>query len=271
MAEPLRRETRRQRAVWQRVRAAGERYYRAQLRKIAQQVGHVASGFDPEDATQVAALVATLQRYAAVLAPWARAVAARMLAETARRDRRAWRRHARLLGEAIEAELNSAPIGGAYQDLMARQVDLITSIPLDAAKRVHELATAALYEGRRAGEIAAEIRRQADVSRSKAELIAVTEVGRAATTFQRVRAQALGSEGFIWRAVMDYKTRPEIGSPDFARLNTLERGSHRKLDGTFHRWDEPPIAGTRGERALPGCIYRCRCICEPVLPASYTA
>lgn len=225
--------------------------------------------FGADDPTRIAEMTATLNRYAAILAPWARAVGRRMLYETARRDARAWRQHARMLGEEIERELNEASIGGAYQELMERQVDLITSLPRQAAQRVHQLATEHLYEGRRYPDIVTEIMRSSTVARSRAELIARTEVGRAATTFQQARAKAIGSEGYIWRAVMDYKTRPELGIHNFAKLNTLEMGSHRKLDGTFHKWDEPPIAGARGEHAHPGAIYNCRCYAEPVLPTTY--
>jgi len=236
---------------------------------VSQQIGHVVSAFPADDPTGIQEMITTLHRYGDIIRPWARAVARRMLYETARRDDRAWRTHARLLGEEIAEELNNAKIGGAYQTLMEQQVDLITSLPREAAQRVHRLVTEGLYEGRRAADIANEIMRSQMVARSRAELIAETEVGRAATTFQQVRAEAIGSEGYIWRAVMDYKTRPELGIKNFARLNTLEMGSHRKLNGTFHKWDAPPIAGTRGERAHPGAIYRCRCFAEPVLPAAY--
>jgi SPP1 gp7 family putative phage head morphogenesis protein len=173
-----------------------------------------------------------------------------MLYETARRDEKAWRTHARLLGEGISQELKSADIGGAYQSLMVQQVDLITSIPRDAAIRVHQLATEHLYEGRRFPDIAAEIMKSGQVSRSRADLIARTETGRAAVTFQQARAEAIGSEYYIWRAVMDWKTR-EL---------------HRSLNKTMHRWDDPPISGPNGERSHPGAIYNCRCYAEPVIP-----
>jgi len=174
-----------------------------------------------------------------------------------------------MLGEEISQELNEAAIGGTYQELMARQVELIQSIPREAAQRVHSLVTEGLYEGRRAADVAAEIMRSNEVSKSKAELIARTEVGRAAATFQQVRAQAIGSEEYVWRSAGDYKVRPEVGIKNFARLNTLQMGSHRKLTGRTFRWDDPPIIGTRGERGPPGTIYNCRCVAEPILPSSY--
>ena len=263
-----RKETRFQREAWVRVRNT-ERYYARQLRKVAEQVRHIVEAFGTDTPQAIAEMQATLHRYADILKPWSRAVARRMLYETSRRDEKAWRAQAKVMGEEISKELQSADIGGAYQQLMAQQVDLITSIPRDAAIRVHELATKHLYEGARFPEISAEILKSGQVSKARADLIARTETGRAAVTFQQARAESIGSEGYIWRAVMDYKTRPELGIKNFARLNTLKRGSHRKLDGTYHRWDDPPIAGTNGERAHPGAIYNCRCYAEPVLPRTY--
>ena len=244
-----RKETRFQRRVWERVRNT-ERDYARQLRKVAQQINHIVQAFGVESPQAIAEMQATLHRYADIISPWARAVARRMLYETARRDEKAWRTHARLLGEGISQELKSADIGGAYQSLMVQQVDLITSIPRDAAIRVHQLATEHLYEGRRFPDIAAEIMKSGQVSRSRADLIARTETGRAAVTFQQARAEAIGSEYYIWRAVMDWKTR-EL---------------HRSLNKTMHRWDDPPISGPNGERAHPGAIFNCRCYAEPVIP-----
>jgi len=149
---------------------------------------------------------------------------------------------------------------------MNEQVELITSLPLDAAQRVHELAVGSLYTGARAKEISTEILKTGDVTRARANLIARTEVGRAATTLTKVRAQHVGSEGYIWVSSHDGDVRPASGTKNFAKYNTLAMGSHRALDGTFHRWDDPPVASPKGERAHAGCIYNCRCWARPVLP-----
>jgi SPP1 gp7 family putative phage head morphogenesis protein len=247
-----RRESSFQRRIWLRVRNT-ERHYARQLRKVADQVRHIVQAFGTESPEAIAEMQATLHRYADILTPWSRAVARRMLYETARRDERAWRSHAKRIGEEISNELQSADIGGAYQQLLTQQVDLITSLPRDAAIRVQKLATEHLFEGRRFPEISAEIMRSGLVTKARADLIARTETGRAAVTFQQVRAQAIGSEYYIWYAVMDWKTR-EL---------------HRTLNKTMHRWDDPPIAGPNGERAHPGAIYNCRCYAEPVLPGEY--
>jgi SPP1 gp7 family putative phage head morphogenesis protein len=248
-----RRDTQRQRAAWESVRRT-ERYYAAQLKKVADQIESIVRAFGADDPQRLDEMIGTLQRYADILRPWARSVARRLLYEVARRDERAWRTYARLMGEAIEQEIASAPIGHVYQSLMESQVDLITSIPRDAAARVHAMATSHLYEGRRYPEMVDMIMQSGAVAKSRAVLIARTETARAAANFMQVRAEHIGSESYTWRTSRDRRVRPR----------------HRKLEAKVFRWDEPPIIGENGERGHPGTIYNCRCIAEPILPARYT-
>ncbi|MFX5937705.1 phage head morphogenesis protein, partial [Acinetobacter baumannii] len=79
------------------------------------------------------------------------------------------------------------------QELLAEQVDLITSIPREAGQRVHELTLKGLEDSTRASEIAKEIMRSGEVAKSRAMLIARTEVSRTATSLTQARAQFVGS------------------------------------------------------------------------------
>jgi len=261
-------ESKKQREAFNQTRNA-ERYYNVQLRKVAKQIGDLTKAFDPNDQAQLQTVRKILERYAEILRPWAQAVAGRMLAEVSRRDLTAWMKHSQAMGISLRNELMTAPIGHTVQQLMDDQVTLITSLPLDAAQRVHDIVVGNLYGGARAADVAKEIMNTGLVTQARADLIARTETGRAATSLTEARAVHIGSPGYIWRNSGDYKVRPELGIAHFAQLNTLKMGSHRKLEGTFHKWSEPPIAGTRGERAHPGCIYNCRCWAEPVYPDKY--
>lgn len=243
------RETRRQRTFFNRVRR-GESAYAVNLRKIAQFIQHLVEGIDPYNASEMRELEVALRRYSNLLGPWARMTARRMLVDVSRRDQNVWREYANFLGVNLRQEIYQAPIGEVMRDLMNEQVRLITSLPLDAATRVHELAIGSLYEGARASEIADEIMRTGEVTRSRANLIARTEVGRAATTLTQARAQYVGSSGYIWRTAHDSDVRPV----------------HRELDGTFHKWNDPPVAERSGMKYHAGAGPNCRCYCEPVLP-----
>ncbi|WP_423198500.1 phage minor head protein [Cupriavidus sp. H19C3] len=228
-----------------------ERLYRTQLRQVARQVGGLVNGFPPGDPAALPTIEQVLRAYAEALTPWAAATAQTMLREVNRRDEAAWAEYTRELSRALRTEIRTAPTGAAMQALLAEQVTLIKSIPLDAAQRVHRLTLEGIENSTRASAISKEIQRSGEVAESRADLIARTEVGRTASTLTEARALHVGSEGYIWRTSGDSDVRED----------------HRELEGKFIRWDSPPIADKRtGRRAHAGCIYGCRCYPEPVIP-----
>ncbi|CAR54922.1 putative phage head protein [Burkholderia cenocepacia J2315] len=234
------------------VRLSGpERRYGTQLRKIAQQVGALVDGFPPGDPAAAPTIEQLLRRYAEALTPWAEATAARMLEDLNRRDEQAWMQNAQEMSRALRDELRRAPTGETMRALMAEQVTLIKSIPLDAAERVHRLTIEALEDGTRAAEISKMIQASGSVAKSRADLIARTEVGRTAANLTEARALRIGSPGYFWRTADDSDVRED----------------HQILEGRFITWDNPPVADRRtGRRAHAGCIYGCRCWAEVVLP-----
>ena len=220
---------------------------------MARQVGNLVESYQ-SGIYGLPTLTQLLQAYARELAPWATRIASRMLGDVDARDRAAWS----ALGNAISAQLHqdirNAPVGQRMRELLGLQVSLIQSIPIEAAQRVHELATKARIEGTRAKAISEEIARTGAVTESRAMLIARTEVSRAATTLVQARAEAIASTHFIWRTSLDGAVRED----------------HRKLEGKTFAWDDPPVADSRtGEHALPGAIYNCRCYAEPVISDPY--
>lgn len=235
----------RTKSAFERARLAEGEYGR-RLRSLAAQVGEVVRAM----ASDPSACAAALRRYSEAIRPWARAVASRMLQDVAQRDAAAWRKHAKLMGAELRREVLTAPTGLVMGPLLEAQVGLITSLPIEAARRVQELSVGTLYSGARASTVEEEILKTGDVTRSRATEIARTEVGRAASSLTEARARHAGSTHYVWRTAHDRDVRP----------------LHKRLEGTVHSWDEPPISGSQGERSHPGCIYRCRCYPEPILP-----
>lgn len=206
------------------------------------------NGFPAGDPEYVPTIKQLLRRYAEALTPWAERTAAAMLEDVNRRDAQAWAEHAEEMSRALKIELRSAPTGEAMRALMAEQVTLIKSIPLDAAQRVHRLTIEGLENGTRAHEISAEIQRSGDVAKSRADLIARTEVARSASTLTQARAHHVGSEGYIWRTAGDGDVRH----------------SHAEMNGKYVRWDSPPTLDKMTGHA--GQFPNCRCYPEPVIP-----
>lgn len=249
-----------------RSRRAGTAFER-QLVKLGKQIGKIVRQHVPGRVRpNWYSLYKALKEYAETIKPWAESIAAKMGFEVAQRDAQAWYQMSKEMGQHLRKEIASAPTGKVMRSLLSEQVDLITSLPKEAAERVHKLTLQGIVQGQRPETLAKEILKTGQVTVSRARLIARTETARTAALLTEARAKHVGSEGYIWRNSQDPVVRPAIGSPDFARLNTLAMGSHRKLEGTYHRWDDPPIVAPTGERAHPGCIWNCRCWAEPVLP-----
>jgi len=229
-----------------------EQRYALQLRKVAEQVGSIISPFTPGDMSAVPAIEQLLKAYSDMLKGWATQTASNMLMDVALRDEQAWQTMAKELSAGLRQEIRNAPTGKVMKALLAEQVTLIQSIPIEAAQRVHRLTLEGLENSTRASEIAKEIMRSGEVTASRAQLIAVTEVSRTATTLTQARAQSIGSEGYFWETSHDGAVRSD----------------HRDLDGKFFTWDNPPVADKRtGARAHPGCIYRCRCWARVAIPS----
>ena len=225
-----------------------ERMYAASLTKVAEQVGHIINGFPAGDMSAVPTLSQILRRYAEALIPWAEATASRMLAEVNQQDIAAWRRMSESMGAELQREILTAPTGEAMRQLMNEQVSLITSIPIEAAQRVHDLTIKAMENSGRASSLIEEIMRSGEVAASRARTIARTETTRAASNLTQARAKHVGSPGYIWRTAKDGDVRK----------------SHRKMAGQFVPWDQPPtLDGLTGHA---GCLPNCRCYPEAVIP-----
>lgn len=221
--------------------------YASRLRGVARAIDHLVKGFDASTALGQSLIQAALIRYRDVLHPWAEAAADTFVKEVAAADSQAWRRLSAEIGRGVTREVESAPIAPVMAQLKREQVELITSLPTEAAERVADRVRNGIAQGLRAEQVAAEIYETGEVTRSRAALIARTETGRAATTLQAARAQHAGSQTFVWRTAGDVDVRK----------------SHKALSGTVHRWDTPPVCDAPGIRALPGCTFNCRCYAEP--------
>lgn len=244
------RQLRQEAERFKRVRRA-EVWYASQLRKVARTVGDIIKAFPEGDPRAVSEIEHALSRYAEALSPWARATAARMIAEVSRRDAKAWFTTTRQLGQSLRKEIYDTPIGTEVQRILESQVQLITSIPLEASRRVQQLTQEYVTGGRRYDDLVPMIQDSGNVTRAKATLIGRTEVARTASVITTVRAKYIGATHFVWRTARDADVRP----------------LHKKLEGKIFALDDPPIIGENNERGLPGTIYNCRCWQDPILPA----
>ncbi len=204
--------------------------YSQRLRGIARQVGQLVRGLNPDGSYSSAMQVQSLlNKYADLIQPWATKVAGAMVEDVVRRDRNMWHEHSQRISRALKQEILNAPTGETLRELMNTQVTLITSIPREAAQRVHEIAIGNVYTGDRPDKLVQEILKSGEVAESRARTIARTETSRAASNLLQARAEHVGSEGYIWRTSHDLDVR----------------SSHRKMEGRYVRWGQPPTSRDR--------------------------
>lgn len=219
-----------------------ERRYAQALNGLANHIEALLAGGDP------ATSIIRLDQYASTIDQWATVTAQMMIDDVNARNRQFWRQQSEQIGRGLAIELANTDIGQAVQDELRLQVELIKSLPRQAALQVHELALGAMTDGQRAAGLVDSIIALGSKTRSRAMLIARTEVGRVSGEMTKARAMTAGSDGYIWRSAEDRDVRP----------------SHKKMNGKFVKWSEPPTLDNLTGHA--GCLPNCRCYIEPVIP-----
>jgi len=82
----------------------------------------------------------------------------------------------------------------------------------------------------------------------RAVLIARDQTLKLQGSIVEARSRELGSNSYTWDTSNDSRVRPD----------------HRRLNGTHHTWDDPPVVDRKtGRRANPGGDFNCRCIAVP--------
>jgi len=217
-------------------------------------VGDIVKGSYDGSEQSVLHISNSLSRYADIIAPWAEGVAHKMFDGVNLQDKRQWREASQEISARLREVMDDTAIGQVARNIVEENIKLMKSLPLEAASRVtdiHSRAIEAMINGERSKDFAKEIMRSGDVAKSRANLIARTEIGRASQALTQARATHVGSEGYIWRTSEDGDVRH----------------SHAKMEGKFVSWANPPtLDGLTGHA---GALPNCRCYCEVVIPETY--
>lgn len=148
-------------------------------------------------------------------------------------------------------------------------VNLCKSTNEEMRKKVAGVVSDGVLSGRNLREMIKEVQNTCgDFSRTKAELIATTEVGKLNSAIARNQSESAGIEYYEWSAAMDGRTRE----------------SHAVMDGKICKWGDDDhywewVDGKDGKRELkqrdrpsaaykgaPGTDFRCRCVALPYVP-----
>lgn len=132
---------------------------------------------------------------------------------------------------------------------VADNVRLVSSIRSDLLDELHGVVLRAARSDDRE-ELQREIAERFDVADSRAELIAVDQVGSLNGELTRMRHQSAGITEYVWDTSHDSRVRY----------------GHQLLQGTRQTWGKPPVENPRtGDRGEPGKPIRCRCVAIPVV------
>ncbi len=223
---------------------ATEQNYIAQLKKIAKHAtllitSHVdEDGIDLDDTEEI---IRVADYYAESLKPWSDKTALQMINATAVTDANAWRSNSEQLGKLMKTLLSPSTIGNRVRELQARNVDIIQSIPREAALRVQDLALKAAVNGERPSTLYDAVMRTGDVTAGRAKMIARTEVANANASINEARATSVGIEMYSWETMEDEIVRP----------------AHQEMQSGIFSYDDPPEVegeGNHGPGQFPNCF-----------------
>lgn len=151
----------------------------------------------------------------------------------------------------VAISMRKAPgIGRKIDAFRKTNVAKIKSLGTEAVGRVAKKLREAKDKGWHRDRLRKEIQAVADVSRSKADLLARDQVLKLNGQITEERQTRAGIEEYVWSTSSDERVRP----------------MHDDLDGTTQSWDDPPVTNDAGDTNHPGGDYQCRCVAIPILP-----
>lgn len=124
-------------------------------------------------------------------------------------------------------------------------VGLISDLSRQHASAVVDAIRDGVIHGKSLKEIAQQITEQTQKDINQAAFWAEDQSGNLFADLTKERQLSAGAPGYIWRTMKDSRVRDK----------------HEHLEGTYHRWDRPPMSGSSQRRlhCHPGEDYRCRC------------
>ncbi len=196
-----------------------------------------------------------------LLERFARVMSARMVTAVSRTNARSWRQAAmqstkgRAIYEALKQEMRG-PTGDRVRAIVAENARLISSIPSAIREHINNEIATMTQEGLRPEAVERHLReRITELTKSRARLIARTEVGKSELALTQARSEDLGIEYFVWKTSSDVRVRQ----------------SHRVFEDVLCTWKDLPSPERMAHEPNapapygPGGVWNCRCIALPVV------
>lgn len=153
-----------------------------------------------------------------------------------------------LLGVDATRGVGGTGVANAIKAGLEKNLALVDRAAVGYAEEVEAIVLDAPI-GLRVEDLAAEIERRAEVSASRAELIARDQTLKLNGQITQARQEAGGISRYVWSTSGDERVRE----------------AHAELDGQTFDWSDPPEVSDDGRREHPGGDYQCRCVAVPVV------
>lgn len=163
----------------------------------------------------------------------------------------AFDRHARDLAAANKKAMRVIGIRpgldlGLESEIAKRRdenIQLVVKAGRSYAEDVRKVFSAPENVGLRVEELKSQLQERADVSESRAELIARDQTLKVNGAITEIRQRGAGVDRYVWSTSLDERVRE----------------THAALEGQTFSWESPPDVGH------PGQDYQCRCVAVPVI------
>lgn len=242
--------------LWQPRRRIEKNYRNALMRAMRKLHGYIDSLHDPVE------ILKRMKQFSIskAFSDYAQMEAMRMVTHLFTDAGRTWRQAAkknskgRIIFEALKKEMRG-PIGGDIRFQIERNAELIKSLPGDIAKHVNEHILSESMKGTRASDIADQIKSYFPHEvKTRANLIARTEVGKTSTALTEARSRHMGVNWYVWNTSEDQRVRK----------------SHRLMDKVLVNWNDPPSPEALAHEKSYGHyqaagIWNCRCFPAPII------
>lgn len=193
---------------------------------------------------------ADIDRIEAALQAHVRGLATRWFQPQGRRVLLAAKPWAKAVG--VPAAENSFAVQHALEVRRQASIALVENANRVYAADVRKVFTAPGSFGLRVEELRAQLLARAEVSVSRAELIARDQTLKTYAGITEAQHKEAGVTEYVWSTSQDERVRE----------------NHARLEGQTCQWSAPPPAGNNGEALNPGEDYQCRCCAIAVIPRS---
>jgi len=232
-----------------------ERQYAKALESVTHRISDIVTSYYSHNAHAMPTMLDILRTYAEALVPWARRTGTRMLQDVNARNHKQWLGLNQVISQQLKHDLRRTSVGMTMHELLEDQVELIKSLPLEAAERVQKLVLSGMENSERADKIAEMILDTGYVAKSRAIVIARTEVARTASALTQARATAAGITHYRWQTAGDADVRP----------------GHKAMQGKICEFANPPAVNENGRIMYhhPGEIWNCFTVDTLVTPGEF--